>query len=182
MSDQSNDPNEVLARHDPAAMARRMAELEAQLALLTKDNVTRPKFSDNELPRYKLNDPVFFDDTWFDAGTEMTFTDMPNLSMVPLNDAARARMAEHIEHLTEGARSNAEKMGRVFTGLMTDKGVLIAQSLDDARAEARVTVTVPVERGQVPVMPHTDQGLAHAKRGPGRPRKVMDVKAPEAAD
>ena len=85
-------------------------------------------------------------------------------------------MQEYIEYLTDNQRRKAESQGRVFTGLVTDRGVMIAQDMQDARAEARVaTVRMPEDKGFVPSMPHTDEARALERRRPGRPRKVTVV-------
>lgn len=191
------DPNSAhdvmnATRQDDALM-RRMRELEAENAALrarNPDNVVRhPAPFVGEIPRYRLNDPVFFDDTLINAETfdpiskqwhptEIEYTETPNLSMVPVNDAAKAKMEEYIEYLTDNQRRKAESQGRIFTGLVTDRGVMIAQDMQDARAEARVaTVRMPEDKGFVPSMPHTDEARALERRRPGRPRKVQ-VMAP----
>jgi hypothetical protein len=189
------DPNSAhdvmnATRQDDALM-RRMRELEAENAALkarVPDNVVQhPMPFSGEVPRYRLNDPVFFDDTFIAAETydqinkrwhptEIEFTGTPNLVMVPVNDAARIKMREYIEYQTECQRRKAESQGRIFTGMVTDQGVMIAQNMQDARASVpEVTVRMPEDKGFVPSMPHTDEARALERRRPGRPRKVQVV-------
>ena len=174
MSD-SNNPNDVLAQHDPAArLARENASLREQLARL-QNNVVPGGFV-GEAPRYQLNEPGFYDDTWFAAGTIIDFLDTPNLTMVPMNEPAKRAMQAHIEHLEYGARKKAALSGRDYHGLVTDRNVLIDIARLDAQNAADAPIPViamPQPHGAVPAMPHTDEARAAAKRGPGRPRKVI---------
>ncbi len=161
----------------PEELQREIEELQAQLrAAAGEDNVLRPAFP-GQVPEYRLNAACFLEDTYFEEGSVIQFTDMPNLDMVPLNDAAKARMQEHIELLEAGARAKAASSGKPFTGIITDKGVLIANAMDDARAEAQVVkIAMPVEKGPIPQMPHLPE--AQAKRPRGRPRKATLVQPP----
>jgi hypothetical protein len=182
MSVNENDQNAVLrAQHDPdGRMARENADLRAQLAAMQGSNVLRGGFS-GEAPRYSLNEPGFYDDTYFVAGSTIEFLDTPNLSMVPLNDPAHRAMAAYIDHLENGARRAAVMKGRDFFGLVTDRNVLIDQLRADTTAEANAPVPViqvPQAHGTVPAMPHTEDARAAALRGPGRPRKVVQSVAP----
>lgn len=177
-----NDPAAVLAQHDPnMRLAQENASLRAQLEKLERSNVILGGFA-GEAPRYQLNEPGYYDDTWFGAGTIIDYTDTPNLTMVPLNDPAKRRMQEHIEMLETGARRKAALAGRDYHGLVTDRNVLIDIARLDAQAAADAPVPViqmPVPHGEVPAMPHTDAARAQAaKRGPGRPRKVISAVSP----
>jgi hypothetical protein len=176
-----NSAHDVMnATMQDGALMRRLRELEQKVAgyeAAQGSNVVRP-FA-GEAPRYRLNESVYFDDTLFEPGTEIEFIDCPNLSMVPLNEPAKRAMDDYIEHLTSCQREKEEGAGREFRGLITDRGVMIAQGLQDARREARgPTVAVPQDRGFVPSMPHTPEAQAMAKRGPGRPRKVVAATPP----
>lgn len=179
MSD-SNSPSDVLASQsiDPAYVR----ELEARLRQLEQGNVVRPTFQ-GEAPRYKLNEPGYYDDTWFAAESVIEFIGTPNFSMVPMNDPARRAMQEFIDYQTECQRDRDMINGRQFAGLITDKGVMIANGLLDARRAAREMgpqVRMPEETGNVPAMPHTAEAVAqNLKRGRGRPRKVLSAKAPQ---
>lgn len=175
MSDTENSPAEVLrAQHDPdGRLARENADLRARLAAMENANVVR---GPGDAPRYLLNEPGFYDDTYWVAGTSIEYTDTPNLTMVPLNEPAKRAMAIYIDHLETGARRLAAKNGRDFYGLVTDRNVLIDMARDDAKATADAAVPVikvPQPIGQVPAMPHTDEARAAARRGPGRPRTVV---------
>ena len=179
MSD-TNDKNDVLAQHDPQMrLARENDDLRRRLAALEK-NVVNGGFT-GEAPRYLLNEPCFLDDTWFGTGTQIDYLGTPNLTMVPMNDPARRKIDEHIEMLQTGARRKAAASGRDFHGLVSDRNVLLDLARLDAQsaAEAPVPViAVPVPHGTVPAMPHTDEARAMARRGPGRPRKVIASEGP----
>jgi hypothetical protein len=190
-----NSAHDVMnATNQDGALMRELRELQRKVAAFEAaqgTNVLHAPFT-GEVPRYRLNEPVFFDDTLIPAETfdqatktwrptEIEFTDAPNLSMVPVNEPAKRAMADYVEMLTDCQRRKAEGMGRVFQGLVTDRGVMIAQDMQDARAEARApSVRMPEDKGFVPSMPHTDEARALQKRKPGRPRKVAVV-APTAA-
>ena len=97
--------------------------------------------------------------------------------MVPLNDSAKAKMDEWIQHLTDAQREKAEMEGMPFRGLITDQGVMIAQEnvlARRARASGAPTIAVPVELKDVPVLGHMDS----EKKRRGRPRRVLEVKDP----
>jgi hypothetical protein len=137
-----------------------------------------------EAPRYLLNEPGFYDDTYWAAGTSIEYLDTPNLTMVPLNDPAKRAMTVYIDHLETGARKVAALKGRDFFGLVTDRNVLIDMAREDAQTQANAPVPViqvPQPIGQVPAMPHTDDARAAAQRGPGRPRKVTASAMPAPA-
>lgn len=175
MSD-SNNQHDVLAQHHSTPhLARENEELRRRLAELERSNVVSGAFA-GEAPRYLLNEPVQFDDTFFEKGATIDTFETPNLAMVPLNDPARRKMEEYIEYLEAGARAKAAMKGQAFLGLTTDRGQMLAEALADARAEANAPVPViamPQPIGQVPAMPHTDDAKAAQRRGPGRPRKVI---------
>lgn len=169
-----NSPNDVLKEHagsgDLAGLQAQIAELQAKLAEYNPTTVVDGNF---EGPKYLLNEPGYYEDTYFDAGSEIVFTGFPNLTMVPLNDSAKRKMDQHIEYLTGNQREAFEAAGRIFNGLVTDRGVLLAQSLHDVRAGKAPEVVIPVEKGAVPAMPHMD-GVKHAKRA----KSVLSSKAP----
>ena len=64
----------------------------------------------------------------YEPGDEIVYLDHPNLTMVPLNDAARRRLQAEIDHQTSCQREKAMRDGRQFSGLITDRGVLIADA------------------------------------------------------
>lgn len=179
MSD-SNNPADALAMHDPnMRLVRENASLREQLAAI-QANVVQGGFA-GEAPRYQLNEANYLDDTYFPAGSQIDYLDEPNLTMVPLNDPAKRRIDEHITRLEEGARRKAVAAGRQFFGLVTDRNNLIDTARLDAQAEASAPVpviAVPQPYGSVPAMPHTDDARAAARRGPGRPKKVVSSAAP----
>lgn len=182
MSINENDPKMVLAAQaQPSAdILRRIAELEEENRALKMANVIEGKFA-GEAPKYKLNEPCFLADTYIPKESTIEWFGPPNLEMVPLNEPAKRAMEEHIEQLTNGARQKAELAGRQFNGLINDKGIMIAQAQIDMRnavAEANRVIALPTDRGEVPLMPHTPQAQAIAKRKPGRPKKLGTVTAP----
>lgn len=186
-STNENDPSAVLrAQHDPdGALARENASLRAKLAAMETANVVRGGFS-GEAPRYQLNEPGFYDDTYWLAGSMIEYIDTPNLTMVPMNEPAKRRMAEYIEHLETGARRKANMQGRDFFGLVSDRNVLLDLARQDAMADAAAPVPViqmPQPRGDVPAMPNTDQARAAAERNPNRKRPVTasNIQAPTRA-
>lgn len=179
MSD-SNSPADVLAQQsiDPAYVRR----LEEKLRQLEQQNVVRPSFNTGEAPRYKLNEPGYYDDNLFPEGSEIEFVGTPNFSMVPLNEPAKKAMEEYIEYQTECQRERDMMSGRQFMGLVTDKGVMIANGQLDARRAAREMgpqARMPEDKGTVPAMPHTAEAVAeNIKRGRGRPKKVLASRPP----
>lgn len=180
MSD-SNSPADVLAQQsiDPAYVR----ELEAKIRQFEQSNVVRPVFN-GEAPRYKLNEPGYYDDNLFPEGSEIEFIGTPNFSMVPLNEPARRAMEEFIEYQTECQRERDMTNGRQFAGLITDKGVMIANGMVEARRAAREMgpqARMPEDKSSVPPMPHTEEArAANLKRGRGRPKKVLASKPPPA--
>ncbi len=181
MSDQ-NSPVAVAADHDPEALLRENATLRERLTALQTQNVINGRFA-GEAPRYRLNDKGYYDDTLFEAGSVIEWTDAPNLTMVPLNDAARHRMQEEIIRQTDGARAVAARTGREFIGLVNDRNVLLDNLMSDARRQAKVLVPVikmPEVRDAVPQMPHVDQTEVQ-RRGPGRPRRAVQIAQPAPA-
>jgi hypothetical protein len=179
--DQSNNPNDVLRRTDPdSVLARRNAELEAELAALRKQNIVEGRFA-GELPRYRLNAPCYLSDTYFHEGTELDYTEAPNFDMVPLNEPAKRMMEEELFRVNEGAKRQAAKAGREFFGLVTDNGHRIAQAMQDERYLASIETPraeMPRLKSQIPTMPHTPEANVIAKRKPGRPARVANVSPP----
>jgi hypothetical protein len=180
MSDE-NSAAAVAMQHDPnSVLVRENEDLRKALAAL-QQNVVDGGFR-GEVPRYLLNEAGFYDDTHFPAGSVIDFTDPPNLTMVPQNDAARRALQREIDRQTEGAMEVAALRGRRFFGLTTDRNVLI----DDARELAKIQtnqvpvpeIRMPTPNGQIPAMPHLPEAQAAARRGPGRPRKAMAVAQP----
>jgi len=175
-----NSPADVMAMQagGEAQLRREIEELRAQLSQYQSPNVVETEFG-GEAPRYRLNEPGFYgnglDCSYFEAGKEITYTEWPNLSMVPLNEPARRKMQEHIDYLTECQREKYESAGRKFSGLVTDKGVLIAEADQEARRSGHgPQIVMPTEKGPVPPMLHMAP-----KRGPGRPRKIVQDVTPE---
>jgi hypothetical protein len=172
--DQSNDQNDVL-RHrvafDPASLRleRENQSLRMRLAALEQANVVEHEFR-GPAPSYYLNAAIYLDDTLFEAGTVIETWEVPDhQSWVPQNDPARRAMEARLELVTYGAERKALMDGRAFNGLPAD-------ALDDAMANARYAMPQRRER-EIPVMTNTDEALA-ARRGPGRPRKVVAVETP----
>ncbi len=166
-------------QNDPLRLARENASLRDQLAML-QNNVVQGGFR-GEAPRYVLNEPGFYDDTFFPAGSSIDYLDTPNLSMVPINDPAKRAMAEHIAFIENGARTKAAMAGRQYFGQVNDRNVLLDMARLDAQNQAAAPVPVvqmPVRYDQVPAMPHTDEARAQIQRGRGRPRKVVASESP----
>ncbi len=134
-----------------------------------------------KLRAFREEQPGFYDDTYFPAGSIIDFVDTPNLSLVPMNEPAKRAMAEHIGILEHGARAKAALAGREYFGQVNDRNVLLDLARLDANKAAAAPVPViqmPVPHGQVPAMPHTDDARAREQRRPGRPRKVLSSEAP----
>ena len=179
MSD-GNLPIDAMPQVDVTELMRTIAELKAKVAQFEESNVYRPNFV-GQCPKYKLNAPVYLeDDVYHEEGEEIEYLGTPNMDMVPLNDAATTKMREYMDYLTKGARDAAEANGRQFRGLITDQGVMIATSMQDARrAAGNTALTIPTEKSEIPVMPHTDEAKAQAKRsGRVKDAKVVSAKAP----
>ena len=184
MSDSNHHADVLREQHDPmGALARENESLRQRLATL-ESNVVSGGFA-GVAPRYQLNEPGFYDDTLFAAGTVIDFTDTPNLTMVPMNEPARRAMDTYIAVLEAGARRKAQMQGREFFGLVTDRNVLIDQGMADAKlGDAAPMIRVPQVIGEVPAMPHTEAAQAQIRRGPGRPRRAQAVAdtSPAASD
>ena len=185
MSQDGNSALEVLHETTETEKLRaEIAELKALLQQGAADNVTHPAKFQGEAPKYRLNSSCFLeDDTLHVEGEEIEYLNSPNMEMVPINDAARKRMQEYIDLLTDIAREQAELRGQPFRGLITDKGVMIAQARQDAvRSAQNVSViSMPADKGEVPQMPQHEAAQAQARRR-GRPPKsaaVVSSKAPE---
>lgn len=186
---EGNTPGEVVSATTGDPRDIELAELRAKLAELTADKVARPVF-DGEIPRYEIISPagkgVFLeDDTLHARGEVIDYLGTPNLEMLPLNAAAKERMREYIEHLTAGARAAAEVFGRPFRRLEVDPGTVIATALQDARRDAgnmrlgnTPHLVMPVDRGEVPQMPHTDEAIAKRRGRPSKASKVVGVTPP----
>jgi hypothetical protein len=183
MSDQSNDQNDVLARHSAEMrMARENAELRARLSKF-ENNVTEGDFHRGEVPKYYLNDPIYLDDTYFDRGSSIETWETPSHTCwVPLNEPARVRVQEHLDLCTYGAQRKAAREGRAFTGLVNDRNVLLDEAFQDARAASPTPLVMPTKRDprDIPPMPHTPEAQAAERRKPGRPRKVISVELPNS--
>lgn len=183
MSDQENNAAAVAdyqARNPDGALLRELQELRARLAELEQKNVVQGEFG-GEMPLYKLNETCYLADTLLGEGMTIEWADTPNLSMVPMNEAAKRAMEDLLRHMEDGQRAVAAMTGRPFAGLMTDHGVLISQGLHDARNSADLPkLQIPEEKGFVPMMPNMPEAIAMQKRGPGRPRKLGNVTAPPA--
>ncbi len=179
-----NTASEVLAGPDAAEMQKQIAELTARLAKYEEDRIARPDFG-GEVPSYRLKNPCFLeDDVMHEEGEEIGYWGHPNMEMVPLNDAAKARMQQWIEALTEGARQVAELHGRPFLGFINDKGHMIAQAQQDARrAAAKVEIVTPALTSKPPPMPHleTEQQKARAGRPSRKNLVASSIPAPRQA-
>ena len=93
MSDPGNDKASVLAYqtgNDELERLRR--ENEALRSRYEPSNIAESDFG-GEQPRYRLNERGFYgygmDCRLYEPGDEIVYLDHPNLTMVPLNDAAR---------------------------------------------------------------------------------------------
>jgi hypothetical protein len=182
MSDTENTNAHVL--QDPEILRRENDELRARLKALEGDRVVHPEFPVGDLPLYRLNTTCFLDDdTLHPEGEELRYNGTPNFEMVPLNDAARARMQKFIDEQTDCARRRAESSGREFRGLITDNGTIIAQAMQDERqAERKGTFTpliaMPVDKEDVPTMGNTETASQARRRGrPPKKHMVETVKA-----
>ncbi len=185
---EGNTAMEALANSDQLANLQKIvAELQAKVDAYEGRDVVEGVFN-GEVPRYKLNTACYLeDDTRHDEGEEIEYTGTPNMEMVPLNEAAKKRLQGFIAELTQCAKDAAQLNGRPFRGLIMDSGDAIAVALADSRRAAGNTtlgnspiISLPTEKGQVPVMPHTPEAAALNKRQgkPGRPKMVVSAKAP----
>lgn len=179
MTDGNTAAEAVAAMDANADLQKQIAELAARLAVYEQDNVSRPVFN-GEVPKYKLLALCYLDDALCEEGMEIEWMGAPNMEMVPLNDAARKRMQQYVDELTEAARQRADRRGTQFVGLVNDRGVLLAEADQDARRAPTQVIAMPTERdGPVVAMPHTAEAQAQAKRR-GRPptKNLASVKAP----
>ena len=181
MSDPGNDKASVLAyQTGNGELERLRRENEELRSRYEPSNVAESDFG-GEQPRYRLNERGFYgygmDCRLYEPGDEIVYLDHPNLTMVPLNDAARRRLQAEIDHQTSCQREKAMRDGRQFSGLITDRGVLIADADQEARRAAiNVQIAMPTDKDKnMPPMPHMAP-----KRGPGRPRSIVkDVTPPK---
>ena len=177
---QGNSPREALdAQTD---QTQEIETLRARLAEYEAGKVVAPQFR-GEIPKYKLNNTVFLEDeTLHFEGDEIDYLGVPNMEMVPMNDAARQRMGDYIREQTACAREAAFAKGRPFVGLVVDQAQLIAENMQHARQTATKVemVQMPEEKGIVYPMPNIPEAQAQARRR-GRPPKsdaVVGVKTP----
>ena len=163
---------------------RKLEDAEAELERYRP----RETSDEGEPPIYKLLGPAFLgsspaDHQIFEAGSVIEFWDIPNhMNMVPLNDAARARMAAELAH-QESCRADV----LAAAGIAHGGGVVgdIRQLLDETQQAAR---RMAAESSRHPLRMPTEDALtnppplqAHlAKPKRGRPRKaVREVSPPE---
>ena len=181
-----NSSHDIMSQRNSDELLAKLRALEEEVAVLREkvpDNVVSAPFA-GEAPRYQLNEAVFLDDTLFEptmkdasghlVTTELEFHGTPNLSMVPLNEPAKRKMQEFIDYLTECQRERDTAVGRQFTGLITDKGVMLAQANQDARRGMAAPIAMPAIKGSVPTMTHTQEAQQQAKRR-GRPPGAKNV-------
>jgi hypothetical protein len=117
-------------------LRRELAERDAELEAYRGPR--EPSEQDGEAPLYRLLTQHYLGSSmadWriYDAGSVVEFHDVPNLNMVPLNDAAKRRMEAEVEHQRSCqaevfAASGAGHGG----GLISD----LHQLLDHARQDA----------------------------------------------
>lgn len=177
-----NSPADVLAMQvgGDHALRRELEELRAKLAQYEPSNVVEGTDFGGEIPRYRLNEPGFYgqglDVSYYGVGAEFDYDATPNDTMVPVNEAARKRMTEYLEWQADCQRRKAQSQGREWGGvLITDKGVMVADTEQEARRSGSMQVVMPVDKQPVPPMLNMQ-----AKRGPGRPRKIVgNVKLPD---
>lgn len=185
---EGNTAGEVVSATTGDPKDREIADLRAKLAQYEADKVARPSFN-GEVPRYKIVDPkgVFLeDDTLHTEGEIIDYLGAPNIdAMLPMNAAAEERVDAEIRHLTSCAQEAAQLNGRPFRGLIRDGGTIIATALQDARRDAgNLTLgSLPhirraVDRGDVPVMPHTPEAVARRRGKPGKAQNVVAVQPP----
>jgi hypothetical protein len=184
MSDQSNDPNAVLAQHD-SSLVRENADLRARLAAYEESRVARPAFA-GEAPRYYLNGACFLGDgmeqTHYVTGTTLEYWGEPNMDMAPLNEPARRATDTMIARLTEAGQRAAAFNNREFRGLVTDRNILIDQAMIDAKMKAAAAavpvILAPVAHAEPPAMPHMPEAQAQARRRNVHSGLVGAVQAP----
>ncbi len=180
-----NTSSEAMAGRNEAELLAKLAELQAENDRLRGTGDVETGQFRGEVPRYHLNAPCFLeDDTYHHEGEVIDYIGVPNLEMAPLNDAAKARIQERIDVETDAARISAERAGREFHGLFTDRGTAIAQSMQDARrspAQVQMVSMPTVKDGPAPQMPHTPDAQVAQRRGRGRPPKNSLVVAVQAA-
>jgi hypothetical protein len=119
-----------------------------------------------EMPFYRLIQPLYADDTYFPEGTELYFLATPNDAMEPLNEPARKRVEEYFKGLDEGMRAS----GRISRKIED----IVMQEMTNRPKEpaAATTVTMPAYKPNTPIMGNLDSkgGLKEAKIGQGSVR------------
>lgn len=167
-----------------ARMRRALEEKEAELEGYRGKR--EPAADAEEAPLYRLNEPCYLGSSMSDwqvypAGAVVEFFDHPNMSMVPLNDAARVRMAAYVEHLESCQREVFAASGAAHGGgLISDLHELLAHQQQQTRRIANEATRHPVAMPTELDPPHPS-GQAHlAKPKRGRPKKVVrEVSPPE---
>ena len=89
----------------------------------------------SDTPLYRQCNPHGFfadDDTLYPEGSTFYWLDTPNEFMEPLNEAARRKMSDYLDHLDDLAKKHAEKMGRPFYGRPRELSDAIGQAREDA--------------------------------------------------
>lgn len=168
---------------DIATLLATIKSLQERVDVFEGREVLRPAF-DGEVPKYRIQSPVFLEnDTLYEEGDVIDYLGTPNQEMMPLNDAAQARMKDYIGYLNECAREKANMYGRTFIVPVGDHAAMIAQNFADERKAVQAganlvpLIQMPVERAEVPPMPHTPEALARARRTGVVPRQELIVSA-----
>lgn len=70
-------------------------------------------------PVYKIKEGSFFgpDDTKYEAGSYIAWTEEPNLEMEPMNELAKTAMLGYLKQLDDAGRAVAAKTGKAWTSL-----------------------------------------------------------------
>ncbi len=108
------------------------------------------------VPVYQLLSACFLDDdTLHLEGEQIAYEGIPNEQMAPLNEPARAKMAELLAHLEECAREKARVMNKPYTGRITDLGDLIIEGrqFEQQKLEAKTRPMPVVPQTEVPIRP-----------------------------
>lgn len=137
-----------------------------------------------EAPEYELNRQAFFEPERYEAGTRIIYHGVPGDHMVPLNDAARAKMEEFYEaEFPELDPKTGEKTGR----MIKPRQILRPAPYIGAEAHA-VTVTAMPAEPALHAHVSTLAEMAVSKRatnqrpGPAHVPTPVPVPTPEAKD
>lgn len=139
---------------------------------------------DNTRAAYRILAPNGFfgpDDHLYIVGPDGTYPEIyfdgiPNEEMEPLNDLARARLANYLNDLDDKGRLAAEKAGKSYASRPRDLDGAIQIATLVAREDMRIQGVQKTDTPAIGMISEvdavSDTGMDNPKRGRGRPSKA----------